>query len=47
MAIDKNRDESALDIDGSPCMIRDLRIYPRMCGELPSDLYVQIDRFLL
>jgi hypothetical protein len=47
MAIDKIRDESVVDFDRSPCMIGDLRIYPRMCGPLPSKLYVPIDRFLL
>jgi len=47
MAIDKNGDESAVDINRSPCMIGDLRIYPRMCGEPPTNLYVQIDRSLL
>jgi hypothetical protein len=47
MAIDKNSDESAVDINRSPSMIGDLRIYPRMCGELPSNLYIQIVRFLL
>jgi hypothetical protein len=46
MAIDKYRDESPVDINGSR-MIGDFRIYPRMCGQLPSNLYVQIDRFLL
>jgi len=47
MAIDKNRDEFAVDFDGSPCMIGDLRSYPRMCGQLPNNLYVPIDCFLL
>jgi len=47
MAIDKNRDESTVDFNGSPCMIGDLKIYPRMCGPLPSNFYIPIDRFLL